>query len=422
MRILCTLLLGLAVAAPLRAQDDSALIRRALRLHGQVPMVDGHNDLLENVAGRYGSSWDSANIAVPRPELMTDIPRLEAGRVGAQFWSVWVPPQPPGRSQALRMALEQVDLFRQMMARWPGTFEQARTADDIVRIHRRHKVASLIGIEGGHMIENSLGVLRELYELGARYLTLTWNNGQPWADAQSDTVRAHGLSPFGREVVREMNRLGMLVDLAHVSDSTMVDALRTSEAPVIFSHSSARALTDVLRNVPDPILRMVRDNGGIVMVNFECDFVDSATARWRAEGAAEIRALRAQPGGDTVSMRAAFRAWSEAHPHPPAPALGVLADHIDHIRDVAGIDHVGYGSDFDGIDCAPTGVTDVSMFPRLTAELLRRGYSEGDVKKVIGLNFLRVMRRVEQVSARLRRERLPSTATLAGLDSTATRP
>ncbi len=422
MRILCTLLLALTVAAPLRAQDDSALIRRALRLHRQVPMVDGHNDLLENVAGRYGSSWDSANIAVPRPELMTDIPRLEAGRVGAQFWSVWVPPQPPGRSQALRMALEQIDLFRQMMARWPGTFEQARTADDIVRIHRRHKVASLIGIEGGHMIENSLGVLRELYELGARYLTLTWNNGQPWADAQSDTVRAHGLSPFGREVVREMNRLGMLVDLAHVSDSTMADALRTSEAPVIFSHSSARALTDVLRNVPDPMLRMVRDNGGIVMVNFECDFVDSATARWRADGMAEMLALRAQPGGDTVSMRAAFRAWSAAHPRPPVPDIGRLVDHIDHIRDVAGIDHVGYGSDFDGIDCAPTGVTDVSMFPRLTAELLRRGYSDGDVKKVIGLNLLRVLRRVEQVSARLRRERGPSTATLVGLDSTATRP
>jgi membrane dipeptidase len=421
MRTLCALLLGLAVTAPLHAQDDSALIRRALRLHRAVPMVDGHNDLLENVAGRYGSSWDSANIAVPRPELMTDIPRLVAGRVGAQFWSIWVPPQPAGRSQALRLGLEQFDLFQQMMARWPGTFEQARTAADIVRIHRQHKVASLIGVEGGHVIENSLGVLRELYDLGARYMTLTWNNGQPWADAQSDTVRAHGLSPFGREVVREMNRLGILVDLAHVSDSTMVEALRTSEAPVIFSHSSARALSGVLRNVPDDILRMVRDNGGIVMVNFECDFVDSATARWREEGMAAVQALRAQRGADTVNLRAGLAAWRAEHPKPPTPDVGRLVDHIDHIRQVAGIDHVGYGSDFDGIDCAPTGVTDVSMFPRLTAELLRRGYSDGDAKKVIGLNFLRVFRQAEQVAARLRRERGPGTATLAGLDSAATR-
>jgi membrane dipeptidase len=421
MRTLCALLLGLAVAAPLHAQDDSALVRRALRLHRAVPMMDGHNDLLETVVGRYGGSWDSVDIAQPHPELMTDIPRLVAGRVGGQFWSVWVAPNAAARYGALRLALEQIDLFQQMMARWPGTFEQARTAADIVRIHRQHKVASLIGVEGGHSIENSLGVLRELYDLGARYMTLTWNNGQPWADAQSDTVRAHGLSPFGREVVREMNRLGMLVDLAHVSDSTMAEAMRVSASPVIFSHSSARVLSNVLRNVPDEILRMVRDNGGIVMVNFECDFVDSATARWRVEGTAAAQALRAQPGADTVNLRAAFAAWRAAHPAPPTPDVGRLADHIDHIRQVAGIDHVGYGSDFDGIDCAPTGVTDVSMFPRLTAELLRRGYSDGDAKKVIGLNFLRVFRQAEQVAARLRRERGPSMATLAGLDSTATR-
>jgi membrane dipeptidase len=422
MRTLYVLLAGLAVAAPLQAQTDSALIRRALRLQREVPLVDGHNDLLENVAGRYHSSWDSANIAVPHPELMTDIPRLRAGEVGAQFWSVWVPPQPPGNARALHLAIEQFDLFQRMMARWPDAFEQARTAADIERIHREGKVASLIGVEGGHAIENSLGVLRVLYALGARYMTLTWNNGQPWADAQSDTVRAGGLSPFGREVVREMNRLGMLVDLAHVSDSTMAQAIRVSEAPVIFSHSSARSLSAVLRNVPDPILRMVRDNGGIVMVNFECDFVDSATARWRADGMAALQALRAQPGGDTLDLRQAFAAWRSAHPRPPAPPIGRLADHIDHIRQVAGIDHVGYGSDFDGIDCAPAGLTDVSMFPNLTAELLRRGYSDGDVKKVIGLNFLRVMRQAERVAARLQRERGPSTATLADLDSTGTRP
>jgi membrane dipeptidase len=424
MRTILALLLGAAVAAPLHAQTDSALLRRALRLHRAVPMADGHNDLAETVVGRYGSSWDTANIARSVPALMTDIPRLRAGGVGAQFWSIWVAPAAAARRGALRLTLEQIDLLTQMMARWPGTFELARTAADVERIHKHHKVASLLGVEGGHSMENSLGVLREFYELGVRYMTLTWNNGQAWADANSDTVRANGLSPFGHEVVREMNRLGMLVDLAHVSDSTMVQAMRVSEAPVIFSHSSARALTDVPRNVPDAVLRMVRDNGGIVMVNFNCGFVDSTRARYDGLQEARLRDLRAQAqlGADTAGLRAAWQAWLAANPPPPPPGIGAVADHIDHIRAVAGIDHVGYGSDFDGIDCAPEGLTDVSMFPRLTAELLRRGYSDGDAKRVIGLNFLRVLRQAERVSARLRRERGPSPATLARLDSTATRP
>jgi membrane dipeptidase len=422
MRILLALALGVAVATPLYAQTDSAaLMRRALRLHRAVPMVDGHNDLAETVVGHFGSSWDSANIAQPVPALMTDIPRLRAGGVGAQFWSIFVAPDAAARRGALRLTLEQIDLMTQMVARWPGTFAMARTAADIERIHRQHRVAALFGVEGGHSMENSLGVLRELYELGVRYMTLTWNNGQAWADANSDTVRAGGLSPFGREVVREMNRLGMLVDLAHVSDSTMVQAMRVSAAPVIFSHSSARALVNVPRDVPDAILRMVRDNGGIVMVNFYCYFVDSAMARYGTARDTRERDLRAQFGPDTAGVRAAFQAWTAANPPPPPPGIGAVADHIDHIRDVAGIDHVGYGSDFDGIDCAPQGLSDVSMFPRLTAELLRRGYSDGDAKKVIGLNFLRVMRQAERVSARLRRERGPSPATLAGMDSSATR-
>jgi len=422
MRTLLALVLGAAVAAPLHAQTDSALIRRALRLHRAVPMVDGHNDLAENVADRYGNSWDSANIALPVPGLMTDIPRLRAGGVGAQFWSIWVSPAAGARRGALRLSLEQIDLLQRMIARWPGTFELARTAADIARIHRQHRIASLLGVEGGHSMENSLGVLREFYELGVRYMTLTWMNGLAWADAAGgDTVRVNGLSPFGREVVREMNRLGMLVDLAHVTDSVMVQAMRVSEAPVIFSHSSARALANVPRDVPDDILRMVRANGGIVMVNFYCGFVDSAWARYESERQARQRDLRAQFGADTVGLRAAARAWLAGNPPPPPPGIGVVADHIDHIRDVAGIDHVGYGSDFDGIDCAPQGLSDVSMFPRLTAELLRRGYSDRDVEKVIGLNFLRVMREAERVSARLRRERGPSLATLAGMDSSATR-
>jgi membrane dipeptidase len=412
-------LLAAAAACPLQAQTDSALVRRALRLHRAVPMMDGHNDLAESVVGRFGSSWDSANIGQGVPSLMTDIPRLRAGAVGGQFWSVWVSPDDAQRG-GLHLALEQIDLITRMEARWPDVFERATTAADIERIHRHHRIASLIGLEGGHFIENSLGVLRELYALGARYMTLTWNNGLAWADANSDTVRANGLSPFGREVIHEMNRLGMLIDLAHVSDSVMVQAMRVSEAPVIFSHSSARALTNVPRNVPDDILRLVRDNGGIVMVNFSCDFVDSLSMRFDETRSAQIRDLRARFANDMPGLRAAWRAWQAANP-TPHPPLGVMADHIDHIRDVAGIDHVGYGSDFDGVSCTPQGLEDVSTFPRLTAELLRRGYSDADAKKVIGQNLLRVMRQVERVAARLQQARGPSTATLAQLDSAATR-
>jgi membrane dipeptidase len=413
-------LLALSVAGPLHAQTDSALLRRALRLHRAVPMMDGHNDLAENVALRYGGNWDSSDISRPLPRLMTDIPRLRAGAVGGQFWSVWVSPDEAARRGGLAPALEQFDIIAQMIRRYPETFEFARTAADIERIHRQHRIASLIGVEGGHVMENSLGVLRELYALGARYMTLTWNNGLAWADANSDTVRANGLSPFGREVIREMNRLGMLIDLAHVSDSVMVQAMRVSEAPVIFSHSSARAITNVPRNVPDDVLRLVRDNGGIVMVNFSCDFVDSVSTRFDEERSAQLRELRVRFANDSAGGRVAWQAWRTAHP-TPRPPLGVMADHIDHIRDVAGIDHVGYGSDYDGIGCTPLGLEDVSTFPRLTAELLRRGYSDADAKKVIGQNLLRVMRQTERVAARLQRAHGPSVATIAQLDSAATR-
>ena len=419
--VLLAAVLAVSAAAPLHAQTDSALVRRALRLHRAVPMVDGHNDLAETVVGEYGSSWDSANIGHAMPGLMTDIARLRSGAVGAQFWSVYMSPGAAARRGGLHLALEQFDLIRQMEQRWPDVFERASTAADIERIHRHHRIASLIGVEGGHVMENSLGILRELYALGARYMTLTWNNGLPWADSNIDTVRANGLSPFGREVIHEMNRLGMLIDLAHVSDSVMVQAMRISEAPVIFSHSSARALTNVPRNVPDSILRLVRANGGIVMVNFYCGFLDSARARYDDAESARLREIRTQFGADTAGMRAAVRAWRSANPVPPPPPLSVAADHIDHIRQVAGIDHVGYGSDFDGVDCTPQGLQDVSTFPLLTAELLRRGYSDADAKKVIGQNLLRVMRQVERVAARLQKAHGPSTATLAQLDSAATR-
>ena len=413
-----SVLLAAALAAPLAAQQpDSALIRRALALHRAVPMVDGHNDVAESVIYGHSATWDSADIAQSVHGLHTSIPRLRAGGVGAQFWSVWVPPQTLLRQGGLRPALEQIDLIRRMEERYPQAFERASTAADVERIHRQGRIASLIGVEGGHAIENSLGVLRQLYALGARYMTLTWNNGLAWVDAGEDSVRAHGLSPFGREVVREMNRLGMLVDLSHVSDSAAVQALRVSEAPVIFSHSDTRALIGIRRNVPDEILRMVRSNGGVVMVNFLCAFLDSATARYSEGREARFRELWVRFGADTAGFIAAARAWTAANPAPPQPGVGVLADHVDHIRDVAGVDHAGYGSDYDGISCAPRGMGDVSGFPLLTAELLRRGYSEADVKKVMGLNLLRALRQAEQVAARLRRERGPSAATLAGLDS-----
>jgi membrane dipeptidase len=427
MRAHSLLILLVFAAAPLAAQTDSALLRHALRLHRAVPMVDGHNDLpwqLRTLGSgaedstairRPNFSWDSLDIAKPQPRLMTDIPRLRAGGVGAVFLSTWIPAWLMAGGAA-RTELEQIDIVRRLPERYPADFALARTADDVWRIHRQGKIALLIGVEGGHAIENSLPLLRMYYDLGARYMTLTHFATLPWADAAGDSTH-HGLTPFGFAVVREMNRLGMLVDLAHVSDSVMAQVLRVSEAPVIFSHSSARALADVPRDVPDWILRLLPHNGGVVMVNFYCPFVDSALVRYRRErGAVALEAGR-RFGRDSTAIRDAVTRWSAAHPAPPPPTVATVADHIEHIRQVAGVDHVGYGSDFDGIDCAPRGLEDVSKFPALTAELLRRGWKDADVEKVIGLNVLRVMRRAEQVARRLQRERPPATGTIAQLDS-----
>ena len=423
--------LAASAVATLQAQiPDSVLIRRALALHRQVPMIDGHNDLPWKIRAHGSDSYtadaarnpmfalDSLDLSRPQPGLQTDIARLRAGGVGAQFWSTWVPNEVVNNGSA-RIEWEQIDIVHRMVARYPRAFVLARTAADIERAHREGRIAGLIGIEGGHAIENSLALLRAYYSAGARYMTLTHNTTLAWADAAADSARHNGLTPFGLEVVREMNRLGMLVDLAHVSDSVMVQAMRTSAAPVIFSHSSARAIANRPRNVPDDILRMVTTNGGVVLVNFYCDFVSHARAERTNARSTAARELRARflAANDSAGYRGALSAWDAAHPEPPAPTLGEVADHIDHIRQVAGIDHVGYGSDFDGIDCAPQGLEDVSTFPRLTAELLRRGYSDADAKKVIGLNVLRVMRQAEAVSARLRRERGPSTASLFSLDS-----
>jgi len=423
------LLLALPLgAAPLAAQTDSALIRHALRLHSAVPMIDGHNDLPWKLRTRGTDSFDSSDISRavfsldstdlsrPQPKLDTDIPRLRAGGVGGIFLSTWVPVQLMGGGAA-RTELEQMDIVRRLPERYPATFALARTADDVLAIHRQGKIALLIGMEGGHVIENSLPLLRMFYELGARYLTLTHFATVPWADAAGDDSTHHGLTPFGRAVVREMNRLGMLVDLAHVSDSVMAQVLRISAAPVIFSHSSARALADVPRDVPDDVLRMLPANGGVVMVNFYCPFVDSAAVRYAREQRAVFVQARQQFGADSAAIRAAVARWSAEHRAPPRPPIALVADHVEHIRQVAGVDHVGYGSDFDGMDCAPQGLEDVSKFPALTAELLRRGWSDADVEKVIGLNVLRVMRRAEEVARLLQATEPPATATIYTLDS-----
>jgi len=428
MRPLTLLALLALAAAPLEAQTDSALIRHALRLQRAVPMIDGHNDLPWKLRtrgsdsfersdlGRVVFSWDSMDIARPQPQLATDIPRLRAGGVGGVFWSTWVPVEMIP-ADAAKIELEQIDIVRRMPERYPRVFALARTADDILRIHRQGKIAILIGMEGGHVIENSLPLLRMYYDLGARYMTLTHFATLAWADAAGDDSTHRGLTPFGRAVVGEMNRLGMLVDLAHVSDSVMAQALRISRAPIIFSHSSARALDPgVPRDVPDEILRMVPANGGVVMVNFYCPFVDSVTAAYERERG-QVAAAARRSGADSLGVAAALRQWDQAHPVPPRPTIAEVADHIDHVRRVAGIDHVGYGSDFDGMDCAPQGLEDVSDFPKLTAELIRRGYSDRDVEKVIGLNVIRVLRQAEAVARRLQREEPPATATIYTLDS-----
>jgi membrane dipeptidase len=415
-RILHTVLVTVALAAPLAAQvPDSSYIRRALRLHRQVPMLDGHDDLPWEIRRTFGGSLDSARLAEGQPRLMTDIPRLRAGAVGGMFWSIW---GPTTLAQQLgpQFVLEQIDIVRRMEQRWPQVFMPARTADDIVRAHRSGRVASLIGVEGGDALRSSLPVLRQWYDLGVRYLTLTWNATLPWVDAAADSARHDGLSPFGVQLIGEMNRLGMLVDLSHVSVATMEDVLDVAAAPVIFSHSSARALTEHRRNVPDAILRRVAQNGGLVMVNFNCGFIDSAYAGYETALSQAMTDAR-QSATDTASYRVALEAWRAAHAPPPRPTVRTAADHIEHIARMAGADHVGYGSDFDGVDCAPAGLEDVAMFPNLTAELLRRGWSDADAKKAMGQNLLRVLRQNEAVARRLQRERGPSTATLA-MDST----
>jgi membrane dipeptidase len=338
----------------------------------------------------------------PQPSIMTDFARLAAGGVGGQFWSVYVPSPAPGTDPAasVTQTLEQIDIVHRMIARYPERLVLATTAADIERAGKEGRIASLIGMEGGHSINSSIATLRMMHRLGARYMTLTHGLNVPWADSATDTPKLDGLSAFGEEVVHEMNRLGVLVDLSHTSPATMADAIRITTAPVIFSHSSARALTDVPRNVPDDILRLLPKNGGVVMVTFVPGFVSQQVAGWNVRETAERNQLTAAAGGDADKVARGLDVWRAANPSPRA-SLAQVADHIDHIRKVAGIDHVGLGGDFDGITSVVVGLEDVSTYPALIAELLRRGYADDDIRKIAGQNILRVMRAAEAVAGRV---------------------
>lgn len=419
LRFLTAFLLAASVSVAAEAQPapDKALLDRAHRLMTATPLIDGHNDLpwAMREATRY--DFDKVDIRRPQPQLMTDIPRLRSGRVGGQFWSVYVPASLQGDA-AVAATLEQVDAVYEMERRYPETFAVVRTADQLERAFKAGKVASMVGMEGGHSIDSSLGTLRMFHRLGVGYLTLTHSANVPWADASTDTAKHDGLTTFGEEVVREMNRLGMLVDLSHVAPATMADAIRVSAAPIIFSHSSARAICDVPRNVPDDVLKQMPANGGVVMVTFVPGFVSQEVAAYNRRAQAHLQGLRKELGSDGA-VQTAMAGWRKANPEPRA-TLAQVADHIDHIRKVAGIDHIGLGGDFDGITSVPIGLEDVSTYPALVAELLRRGYSDVDVKKVLGGNVLRVMRQAERIAADLQKTLTPSRATLEALDGTPT--
>jgi membrane dipeptidase len=425
------LILVSAPAAPAQP-TDAQLQARVAAVLARTPLIDGHNDFPWEVRERFASKVDAFDMRsdltrLPRAKdapadqtlLMTDIPRLRAGHVGGQFWSVWIPTTMTG-PLAVETTVQQIDIVKGLAARYPADLAMAYTADDIVRAHKAGKVASLIGVEGGHQIDDSLAVLRQYYVLGARYMTLSHASNNHFADSATDNPAHNGLTPFGKAVVTEMNRLGMLVDLSHVSAETMRQALAATQAPVIFSHSGARALSDHPRNVPDDVLVLVARNRGVVMANFATGYVNEARAKWNADRAAELARYNSPPYaglyiGQPERAKAALAEWDRAHPRP-VTTLSMVADHIEHIRKVAGVDSVGLGSDFDGIPDAPVGLEDVSRYPALLGELARRGWSDEDLGKLAGGNLLRALRDAEAVAARLQATTGPNYATLADLD------
>jgi membrane dipeptidase len=401
------LVAGMAVVALLAltsstafSQSDPYLIR-ARRVLASTPLIDGHNDLPWRIREDKIARGDVARYDLrEHAPGHTDFPRLKTGMLGAQFWSVYTPGEWRDSGYA-RVQLQQIDIAKRVIAANPEHLALALSSADIPRDFRQKKIASFLGLEGGHAIENSLGLLRDYYDLGVRYMTLTHNVTLDWADAALDSARHGGLTPFGDSVVLEMNRLGMLVDLAHVSAGTMSSALNVTRAPVIFSHSAARALVDHRRNVPDSILRRVPENGGIVMVPFVTSFVSPQVLEYDRAETAELAELRKTYGNDTAAAAPALTQWRAAHPKPHA-TLGQVADQIEYVRKIAGVDHVGIGGDFDGIDDVVVGLEDVSRYPDLFAELARRGWTDAELRKLAGENFLRVFRQAELVSARMR--------------------
>jgi membrane dipeptidase len=397
---------GSSVGAAAGPSEDAAL-QRARRLLASTILVDGHNDLPYAIRNFKDAPGDIVAYDLRKPTPGdTDLARLRAGGLGAQFWSVYIPGE--GRGPFARPQLEQIEIARRIIARYPDSFRFATTVAEIRAARRDGKIASMLGMEGGYGIENSLGALRAYYDLGVRYMALTHNAHTDWADAAAQVPARHdGLTPFGEEVVREMNRLGLLVDLSHAAPSTMADTLRITAAPVIFSHSSARGVCDVPRNVPDDILRELPRNGGVVMVTFVDSFVNCEVGRVMQPYMAALRARAAAAATPEEAQR--IMDEGRAAMQRPKTTIGMVADHIEHIRRVAGIDHVGIGGDFDGNDWWPEGLDDVSTYPRLFAELIRRGWSDADLRKLAGENVLRAMEETERVAARLQRERPAST-------------
>jgi membrane dipeptidase len=415
------LIAAMLIASPAAAQSiDARTQARIDRILKATPLIDGHNDIAEELRENYGLKVEGLASGTdqwkPKP-LMTDMARLHQGRVGAQFWSVYIPSEVTGDT-AIRETIEQIDIVKRMVRAYPNDLALAGSADDIVRIHKSGKVASLIGIEGGHQIGGSLAALRQFYDLGARYMTLTHFKNNEFADSATDDPKYHGITDFGRTVIHEMNRLGMLVDLSHVSPETMRAALQATKAPVLFTHSDARALADHPRNVPDDVLKLVAANGGVVMVNFYMGHLSSQFITWSADKTAEDARLKALYTGQPERRDATMKAWLDAH-HAPRAAVGLIADHIDHVAKVAGHDHVGIGGDLDGIgiDEAPAGMNTVSGYPLLFGELIRRDWSDENLAKLAGGNVLRAMRRAEAVAASMKNEP-PATARLQAWTAT----
>lgn len=410
--------LTLSGCSSLSAQTDRDDYRaQAIRILEEVPLIDGHNDVPIQYRSRAGyklSEIDFMNTADLDRPMHTDIPRLRDGRVGGQFWSVYVSANLP-ESEAVQQTMEQIDFVYRMVEAFPDHFELALTADDVERIFEDGKIASMIGMEGGHSLGNSLGTLRQFYNLGARYMTITHGRTLDWADSATDEPEHNGLTEFGKEVIREMNWLGMIVDLSHVSPKTMKDVLEVTEAPVIFSHSSARAINNHPRNVPDDVLQLTKENNGVVMVTYVPSFVSEELRQHFAERSAYRSELESLYPGQPDRIDELVDEWEEENEAPKA-TLEQVADHIDHIKNLVGVDYVGIGGDYDGIGSLPVGLEDVSTYPDLFAELLKRGYSEEDLKKIAGLNVLRVMREVEDVSEKLRSERGSSETLITDFD------